>query len=225
MPRNWVIGFALMLLAANGAHAEPYDLRGFKLGMSVEQFRATPFPGKQVTKPFCTGDNLSDVRGVSGLDLASSDSKLGIKRCAFYEVDESMKTVFPNESRFKMAHWDVGGASAEVSFYFASMGGGDATLYNIIVVANGSYWPRLWSAYNEKFGKPSKLINKEVQNKAGAKFNGTNAIWSNPESSIEMTQHFGRIDRMGIVYSLTGLAESINRMRRDMEAKSSASRL
>lgn len=67
------------------------------------------------------------------------------------------------------------------------------------------WWEDLWPAYNEKYGKPTRVERGTVRTRIGAVFPNTVATWSNRESSIVLEQRAGNIDDMRITYVHEGL--------------------
>ena len=191
----------LVAFMATPLHADPYDLRGIKLGITMEEFRASPVPrSKQYPEKrvYCTGDDIP--RGVMGfvpLELVSGErAKLGVKYCDFAVRYEA------NDDTFNRVQWSIAGVFVHPILVFIP-DPTDNRIYRLAWIEmdfHMDFWDRLWSAYTKKYGKPTKVTESVGQNSFGTKFPKISAVWRNPESSIWLEQRVNTIDRMTIDY-------------------------
>jgi hypothetical protein len=198
----------LAAFVAGPVQADPYDLRGFKLGMTLEAFKALPYPdpGKyDGLHILCTGDPIPPkTYGALSLKMYGAESKTGLIRCMHFAPQRLGALIETKEATFNVA-----GVQTFVRFEFLPEkdGGGSQRLFRIVVGSNMMYWDQFWSAYVKKYGEPSNVEQKVVQNAYGATFPKILATWRNPDSSILLEQRDGKINTMQIVYMHSELAK------------------
>ena len=141
-----VLTVALMGTPAVAADLpNPLGLRGFNLGMTLDELRRLKFPDPTTddVRLICTGDELSGEAG-----LGSEVDDIGVKLCGFFAVAKGKVRNMP---------MIVGGPEARVTFaitpnFF------DTTiskrLFDIYVVVKSEHFADLETAYTAKFGPP-----------------------------------------------------------------------
>lgn len=223
MKRAILVAIAALLFAV-GAQAEPYDLRGFKLGMSLDEFRAMPYPdpGKyRSTSIRCSSDPGAGQNGGSSLQLYGTEAKIGITRCNYFRP--SIIESLAQKGWVDEANLDVANVGVYQSFdFFPDSADGVPRLYRILIRSNMDYWDQFYGAYMEKFGKPSRVTNSKVQNQAGGTFNKVTATWDNKDSSITLEQRTGKVNLMGITYLHHALGAQVVRQVEAIEGKPSS---
>jgi hypothetical protein len=202
-----VIG--VLLLFVNSANAEPFDLRGIKLGMTLKEFKAMDYPdlGKfNGLKLFCSGDSIpSNIYGAYRVDVDASSAKAGLIRCMHF-APQSLGSLTSTEE----ATLSVAGVETFTTFDFAP-NEEDPTvrgLLRINVDSNMMYWDQFWAAYTKKYGEPNEIDNGTVQNSYGATYSKIVASWKNDESSITLEQRNGNLKTMKIIYLYDPLART-----------------
>jgi hypothetical protein len=113
--------------------------------------------------------------------------------------------------------------------------GGASVVSIIAMFLNDSLWAvtltfpssdtsTLISALTERYGKPAKLEDSTVQNRAGASFDQTKATWKLNDGTVEVYKRSGKVtDGRVDLKSNAGFAEAIKRQ--DEAKKSNAGKL
>lgn len=205
-------------LGATGTQAaEPYDLRGVKLGMTLTEFRALPHPDGKPAKVICAGDPetkpLLGPRFYADGDEASG----GAIECNYYEFRTSYaSSVVPPTWEEVVLNVATVDSFMRYKFVPDPAQNSEQALYTIIVRSNVGNWATFWSGYTSKYGKPLRISNEPTQNNMGATFDNTVAIWENDESIITLIKRFSRIDNTYIFYESKRLS---NELKRKVEEK------
>jgi hypothetical protein len=184
--------------------AEPYGLRGFRLGISLAEFKATVFPDQGVwpgAKPLCSIDPGVNSPGVlsaaDSIQMSDAEAKAGLVRCGFF---------YPSGTALAPAGLVVVSAKASVSFVFVPDASGTLRLASIKATTANSNYDAIKSALGQKYGRPKSLMRGFVQNAAGADFDEETARWSNGTSDIQLVQRDTSMEMMSIEYLHEGLA-------------------
>jgi len=197
----------LLAAAATPAKAEPFDLRGYRLGMTLEEFRAMPYPdaGKfPGLMTLCTGDPVPPrTPGANTLKVTEAFTKAGIIRCMHF-APRALGSIVENIE----AAMNVAGVPTYPEFEFIPNGKDGMTmrLFRISFGTLMTNWDQVLNAYTTKFGKPQEIKNQVVQNSFGATFPKITATWANKESSITLEQRKRTLRGMKIVYLYDTLA-------------------
>lgn len=197
---------ALLLLAAfiysqyavSGAMApEPYSLRGFRLSISLAEFRATRLPDQETwpgARSLCSIDPEDNIPALSadGSILASdAEARAGIVRCGFF---------YPSGTVLAPAGLVVANTKADVSFVFVPDSAGTLRLASIKAMTASSNYNSIKSALVQKYGRPRSVVRGYAQNAAGANFDDETARWSNGVSDIRLIQRDASMELMSIEY-------------------------
>lgn len=203
-------------------HAEPYALRVFTLGMTLEEFRATPFPDPDQfpeTNILCSGDPVrSTVGSHEALEVTGALAQIGVIRCNYFRpsrIDSLARQGFRDGANLQVANIGV----YQLFEFVPDPQTGTPRLFRIQIDSNMRNWDQFLAAYTEKFGPPSGLTNTPVQNGLGAVFDKITARWQNAESSITLRQRSGGIDLMAITYELDRLASHVARAIQQIDGK------
>jgi len=222
---------ALPFLHSAAAFAEPYSLRTFRLGMTLDEFRSTPHPdpGRYGdVRLFCTGDRQLDLLEKSivvrqdALELRGSETeqKAGIRKCRYFWLADIVGSKEWMPGGLVVANIGVG-----ATFYFLQDRSDPLTyrLFKIHMTSNTQHFEQFLAAYKERFGSPQLLRNESVQNKLGAVFDSVVAIWKNEDSTIVLQQRGaeGRVDLMPIVYTHDKLIADLAKRIEAIEGKPS----
>lgn len=220
---RWIIAVALLVLGSTEAKAEPFDLRGFKLGMTLEEFRQVRHPDSSVMggrpdvrqdQPICSDDESyrrsTFKRDWELLELSSSQFRAGIRTCNHFLLQ------FGSEDKvllYRQWHLIVANVETEASYSFLSSPEDSKTfrLMQITISTDNSNWTPLLRAFREKWGSPTTVEQGTVQNKLATAFPSERATWLNWESSIQLDQRESRVDRMQVLYTHTALYQEFRR--------------
>ncbi len=217
--KAWIIAALLVAASVPTANAQPYDLRGFKLGMTMDEFLVMQHPdGHSWLRIMCTGNpDAAQATGGAELRVSSTEAKIGVVRCNHFRNDYGTGT-----ARLTGFNMDVAGVKVFQRFEFVpDPASAELRLFRIVIDSNMDYWDQFWSAYNEKFGKPASLKTEKVQNGAGATFDKVVAVWANKESSILLEQRAAKINLMRIVYEESALAAYVAQKTEAIEGRPS----
>lgn len=192
---RWII-FIIVLLALNPIHAsaEPFDLRGFRLGMTLAEFRSTPYPDPGKYKGLhvkCSNDQGSRKSKASlAITTYGVEAKVGLVRCNHYRAHDILKPPWVEE-----ATMDVAGVQVFLTFdfYHDPKAPSVLRLFRINIKSNMQYWGQLWPAYKAKFGQPTDIVKSVVQNSYGAPFDKVVAIWVRDGSSIMLESRVSKL--------------------------------
>lgn len=146
---------ALAVVASAQAQGlpDPLGLRGFNLGMTLDEIRRQqyPEPTTDEVRLICTGDRRSDEIDVDHRP-DSVLRKIGVKICRFHAVVAD---------KLHEISMNVGGHDARVSFFFTPKSDDPAIserLYFIPVRADPAHFDALRAAYVARFGQPDERI-------------------------------------------------------------------
>jgi len=206
--------FVTLASVSHSTAAEPYDLRGIRLGMSLNEFRAIPFPDAHETnyniKVICTND--PEARLMFDLWVSSDDESLaGVVYCNFFGFRTLYAGVPPEWEEERL---NVATIGSYMMFKFVPSPDtlGDYNLYLITARTNVDNWDKYWRGYTGKYGPPKITSDEPIQNNAGATFDNITAIWDNGESTITLIKRFDRIDNTYAIYSHTKLSSLIDKL-------------
>lgn len=156
--RNLILSMALTgtLIAAPSFAKDlpnPLGLRGFNLGMTLDEMRRQKFPDPTTdeVRLICTGDKLADDAGLNPAPGREADD-IGTKTCGFFAVAKS---------KVREASMIVGGPEAKVTFLITPKSTDAAVserLYNIVAMVKGAHFRDLNAAYIAKFGPPHSRL-------------------------------------------------------------------
>ncbi len=198
----------LMAAAAANAAADPYDFRGAKLGMTLSEFKAMPFPdpdsrtlGSYANEAtlVCTGDQVS--HGYDPVAVGREDAAAGAITCAWM--------LPPNQAHYRhsweRAYIEVGEySSLDVDYRFAPLAPGEPPLLRqVAITLSTKAFGKIVEGLRGRFGEPADTVNGEVKNGLGNTFSSSTVQWKNPVSSLTVIERVGKIDQMGMVYTHT----------------------
>lgn len=198
-----------LILASAGCFAQgvqPYDIKGDKLGMSLEEFKKHHYsfhagsPKLHVpdsTGPFCTD------RADSEMFLSADEAAAGVVSC--YPAWSVYRPGLANLNRATHAEAETL-ANVElqgIAFHFYK-----GQLFKIIVIFPAEGYDIMKVAFAEKFGAPV-IIPHELQNAYGAKFDGEESNWTNGVSSIQMKRRASDLSTGGMVMLLPDIQKQV----------------
>ena len=146
--------------AANQAVAEPYDFKGTKLGITIDQFRKAPFPDtpspdlgglkKGPVRVFCNpGEDVLDL-------LRSGDEEVaGVTKCGFYRgyIDKKLGKIKlpPTHEGLQMGGGQYACRYCDFDF-IRDPADGVPKLFKITLLTHIKAMPDVLDALTEKFG-------------------------------------------------------------------------
>ena len=215
------VGLIALILTATPALAqtsEPFDFKGVKLGISIDEFRKMPHPD---------ADDKDAHYAAKGSAVVCTGEKVSISASYTIEPTEVMlydraeqaagvvKCVWVNKSNDRMARGktaalslaDSGYAVYDYSFSFIpDPKDGVLRFYRFVGETNRNAFGAVESALAHKFGEPI-VTQDDVQNGLGNRFTRTMAIWRNNTSEIFVTDRSSEVNKMVIIVSHKGLLQ------------------
>jgi hypothetical protein len=199
---------------------EPYDFKGIKLGIYVDELRRTQYPDMQYLEAKerkdihvrCTVVTDDIAKREFALEPLPQEKEVGVSKCGFYGYVQDFKEI-PDERWFQIGQY---GAESNAFYFIRDPGDGVNKLYKILLFTTPRALGEVVDALQEKFGPPTSVKDDTVQNRMGATFPQKTYFWSNATSSIMVQSPSGELDNMTILYSLTDLQEHVNKL---IEAK------
>lgn len=193
---------------SSGSQGGAFELRGIRLGASLDAIRAMRHPDGEPARLFCSGDPEVVNNSLSFPDLTAHvvdrTAPAGTRFCQYYKARGDRDGVI--ETGFRVA--TVG---SFVTFDFVPGSGGQPLLYRITVRTNVSGWPQLWEGYRGKFGNPKQISNAPTTNRAGGTFDNVTAVWENDVSRITAIKRHQRVDNTYIFYEHKQLAAHVEK--------------
>lgn len=196
----------LCVLASSNAIAQaPYDFRGAKLGMMLDEFRTLPFPdpvshllGSEWTATVtlvCTGDKK--ISGYDPTAVSSADRAVGAIDCLWMIPPDGVG--YPRWTPATIRVGDFG--SIGVIYSFMPTAEGSPALRQILVRLSARVFASVVTALTQRFGEPAKTEAAEVQNGFGNKFPSANITWENDASTLYVVERSGEVSQMALLYT------------------------
>lgn len=213
MLRPLFLTFALAF-AATAAHAEPYALRGYKLGMTIDEFKALAhpdsanYPGEKIYI-LCTGDQGA----TSALAVTEAKSKLGFTYCKYF-----LKKTTSIGASYEDAKIMFHGVGLSPKFTFVpTPDSGPKRLGYIFIDNDMRNWDKLYAAYQAEYGQASE-VSKEKMKIGNTVVDKITAIWQNPDSLIFLGQRTDdQIDLVTIDYTHKALSNFTTQRRKALK--------
>lgn len=195
--------------AASNASTQPYSLKGIRLGMTLEEFRATRLPGEEANCfPVCSCDRSGElIYNMAGQDI-------GGLTCEYRERDSKWGDVYAR--RITIAK-----IPCELMFNFICDPQGAYRLYEIRGKFDTEAYPIIALSLEERYGKPLKAEDSVTHNKVGTSFPNAKRIWFNGVSSIEVEMRYDTIDKGAIWFTHQALADLRQKRSRDRHGEPS----
>lgn len=217
----------------NQQQPREYDFRGATLGMTLDAFKELPYPDTSArthAQAFCSGDaQLDDTSGSYGLILSTEEKQVGITKCSYFQSSAEFYSQVGLGSRgtgWMQASIAVGtngyGTYDAVYFFIRDPKDQTSKLYQITFTTNSNAAQSALGGLVEKFGAPSSRGDDTVQNRMGASFPHTVAIWANPLSTITLESPASDVDHMEMSYAEKRLGDYANIMEREIRGPESS---
>lgn len=193
-PRSIALFACAWLALVVGAFAQPageaYDFKGARLGATLAEVAALPFP-----------DPVSGEFAPSGAPMTDAD------RARRFECGAPT-----NNGRAVSCTWRDGrGQSAPLSlgmtatFYFTEDSDGAMRLYEVLVGAPAQEFEIIEAALRERFGPARSRETGQAVTGLGMTVPQARVTWQNASSSIYVQSPSGSLDSMMIIYAHTRL--------------------
>jgi hypothetical protein len=216
MLRFVLLAGALVLMATAG-HAEPYALRGYKLGITIDEFKAMThpdsanYPGEKI-HILCTGDQGA----TPALTVTESNGKLGLIYCKYFLKKTTSLGQSYEDAKIML---QTIGLSPKFTFVPAPDNGPKRLGY-IFVDSDMRSWDKLYAAYQAAYGQASE-VTKEKLNIGTTVVDKITAIWQNPDSLIFLGQRTDdQLDLVTIDYTHKALSDFTRQRRKALTGKS-----
>lgn len=171
---------------------EPYDLKGDRLGMSLQEFkmkyRHKP-QGDSREAPFCSDRRDDAAREKDPNPFLGEQAWHPKAKIVNARITFPFEDLKPNKYTPTLA-----GIKATLHFY----GFIDDRLYVIDYVFPHSGFAKIEEAMVATYGKPKTVLTKEYQNAFGARFPGVIGTWDNGVSGITLTERFNEMRSLQI---------------------------
>jgi len=146
-------------LSANAAD-EPFELRGVRLGITLDEFRKAqyPSPDSEMVSPYChTDPQAKRAADRDAQHLSDEERALGVLKCTWYLKDGSRSVVF-----------EIAGVTAKAYYYFVSPQPNEKPiLYLIEVEGTNKETAIIYKALSGKYGEPLDQVQEQVVNRSG----------------------------------------------------------
>lgn len=199
------IGAVLALGTATASDAqtgaEPFAMRGIRLGITMEQFRAAGIvnddPNSINLATYCSDEQLPLGLYIEG--APSSDRELGVIACGWFSQRGDIAYSLP------WNHFiDLGRGKGPPTFHFIDDGTG-YRLFRITVTANEEYYQGIRDALVRTYGEPARQTS-DFQTRAGATFPSETLTWRNAASEIRLEERCQRVNLYCLTYLHNELA-------------------
>jgi hypothetical protein len=167
--------------ARNKASEEPYDLKGDKLGMSLQDFKG------KYRRSFQDGTRTLEAPFFPPVE-EPWHPKAGIVTARITYPFEDFR---PNKHTPTLA-----GIIPDNHMYWFI----DDRLYQIVYVVPHSGVDKILDAMMTTYGKPKTVTTEEYQNGFGAKYTGVNCVWDNGVSRILLVERFGNLKTSCVIF-------------------------
>ncbi len=168
--------------------SEPFDLKGDRLGMSLQKFKAKydrKVQGHNESAPFCS--DAMPGQEISTLLAEPWHTRAGIVNCSITFPFEAYRGGAPTIGDVKtelLVHHFVDGKLYRISAWFPHDG--------YLKVAAGMI---------ARHGPPAHRETNSYQNRFGATFTGEELIWDNAVSTIALTERFGDLNTSSLIFA------------------------
>lgn len=202
-------GMMITFLAVSEAVAgEPYSLRGFQLGMSLDEFTTIPFPD---------GDKKADMVSSCSSAPYLKQGEVGAIACVFFNHRVEKDRYATQREREAARTMLLANIAVVPRFYFTADAQGVLRLSMIIIWTGTDNYLPMQEALTQKYGMPRSVTPELVQNSMGAVYDNEKTTWSNEVSEIVIIQRDRKIDSMTIRYSHLPLAIEASERRKAVE--------
>jgi hypothetical protein len=207
-----------------GGDDAPYSLRGFQLGITLDDFRKVPYPDREKYPSghaICTQDKEKKSltypsASQSQLEPSGLFGRAGVVICRFYIYTRDMYAAHAELRKYagtltkKSANEltegfldfaGVGGQPTTFMFTPATLAKEKATrLFSIRVGLNNKHFDEVVTALKAKYGEPSGKATSLFKTMIGAQFENLTITWANGTSTIIVEKYADTLDVMSVSF-------------------------
>lgn len=195
----------IALFAALASNAEAYDLRGARLGMTLDEFRRLQLSDAAGAKVVCLGDaDARQLRPTQEATPSEEEIKRGVVSCGFYRFGKVLgegSAVLPPE--WVSAPVRIADVPSSPVFWFVAEPEteGGPRLYRIGVRTNSINWDKYWGEYNRRLGRPTfEKRERFSTGPHGGHLDNIIGIWDDGAASVTLIKHDKRASQMTLQY-------------------------
>ncbi|HEY9793453.1 MAG TPA: tetratricopeptide repeat protein [Candidatus Obscuribacterales bacterium] len=167
------------ILDKNNVHVEPFSLKQYKLGMTLDEFRKLEPPGVTgKVKTTCSCD-----QGQNAEPASDSDVEARVVNCGLWTIESKTGPGKP----YKMT---VANIECRPIFKFID-DNGVYRLFEISLTFFGSNYAEMQQALIGKYNRPNEQYVEKMRTEMGNLFPMTNLIWDNGVSKIRLSNADG----------------------------------
>lgn len=164
------------------AEKRPFELKGDRLGMTLDMFKAKYYRADHVDSPAPMCSDANPHRENPFLLYRPEFSEAGIVHA---------RTTFPYETHAAKPNVpSIAGVSTDLYVYHFV----DGRLYKITIFFSQTDFEKVLNAVKAKFGEPKARDTRTYQNSFGANFSGEVLLWNNAVSELNLFERAGRTD-------------------------------
>ena len=206
---------------------DAYSKRNVRLGITLEEFRKTPFPDPNekyhhvVPTPKCSDEQISNGPYSIGFLFDLTDyEKVGAIKCGYYGTYTYMVNPYMKEQSLEQISPLLVDWAPDANYYFYKPDGSES--FYLFHITTGENWPYhpIANAFEDALGKPTSRDSVRLQNAFGATVTSTTSIWDNGISRIRLVSNNGSIDRHTLDYELTPILEMVKAKLEDTKKES-----
>jgi len=202
--------------ARNGSFAtkrwpEAFSRRGYRLGATLAEFRATPYPDQKEWPnafPICSNEpQPSDTFGFDAPILPDLWTKIGAIKCVF-----AYRSDLFGHPQVTGAGLMLGNVSPSTNefFFFQPEDSTEPVLFFINTEGPSARFDETAVAFREALGPPTQVRNSQAQNGIGNVFQNTEIIYSRGQSVIELTRFKKTLQKFAVNYTLVPVFEAFS---------------
>jgi len=192
----FAIAAACISCASPAKAAEPFDFRGIKLGITIDELRTTPHPDGELQASavvVCSYDQPSHY----AVAVTEEEAAIGVRTCAYFLPGQGVLSLL------EPAPIKVGGreTTKKITFSFIEDPQDHSSrLFRIMVPVGIDAEGDVEDALIGRFGPPVSAEENTAHTLMGAAIPRKTLSWTNQESSILLQAPFARVDDMMVLY-------------------------
>ncbi|MCP2132830.1 DUF4339 domain-containing protein [Bradyrhizobium ottawaense] len=184
-----------------GPWPDAYDRRGYKLGMTITEFKQFPYPEKRPqldASVRCSGEFVRTAFGLSPFFRRFARwEDLGVIECGLFSLSSSGSDMYRSSLALGPDRF------ADTAFYFFSFEPRrEPVLFFIEARGSQEHFAAIVDAFKERLGLPTKTKIRAVQNGFGNTFSDVEATYENSSSTIVLRPYDESIEQYSVTYSL-----------------------
>jgi hypothetical protein len=192
--------------------ASAYDRQGYKLGMTLSQFRQKPYPDEATARgtfAVCSGDKIISQGNYADAELFSASlERAGLTKCVFYRKAE----ISANFDLALSAGLNFGDKPAPTEFYFmAPAADREPVLFWIKTKGPADGFDALAAALRKEYGPPAAKGVEPVRNVAGRRLDTPVIVWRNDVSQVRLKRFGETAEIFDLQHVLTPVMDELDR--------------